>query len=187
MCPPDDSLSPLTSTPLQERSVLNRRSALKGLVGLSTAPLLASCTLTSLFERTPKPGTLSWTIQATPSVNPDISDRPSPIWVRLYQLRSIGVFGGVAFQPLFDGDIDVLGAEMLQRYEYVISPNQVIAPAPTPTPLHEDTRYIGVIAAYHDIDRAFWRDSVAVSSTGVDYSLTIQVDRLAIRLTLVKD
>jgi type VI secretion system protein VasD len=88
---------------------------------------------------------------------------------------------------LFDGDIDVLGAEMLQRYEYVISPNQAIAPAPTPTPLHEDTRYIGVIAAYHDIDRAFWRDSVAVSSTDVDYSLTIQLDRLAVRLTLVED
>jgi type VI secretion system protein VasD len=147
-------------------------------------PLLAGC---SLFDGDPRPGTISWTLEAEPGVNPDVTDRPSPIWVRVYQLRSVGVFGGAAFQPLFDGDIDVLGAEMLQRYEYVLSPNQVIDPAPTPTELHEDARYIGVVAAYHDIDRAFWRDTVEVASLDTDYTLRITLDRLALRLDLVEE
>jgi type VI secretion system protein VasD len=171
------------SLPYAANAPLGRRSLLKSAVLLSAAGALSGC---SMFSGGPRPSTIVWSLKAEPGVNPDVTDRPSPIWVRIYQLRSIGVFGGAQFQPLFDGDIDVLGAEMLQRSEYVLTPNQSIDPQPKPVNLHQDTRYIGVIAAYHEIDRAFWRDSVEVKPVDEDYTLKIGLDRLALRLDLQK-
>jgi len=158
---------------------------LKGLAACCLAGPVAGCA--SWFTEDPRPSTLVWKLETTPGVNPDIAGRSSPIWVRVYQLRSIGVFSGAEFVSLFDSDIDVLGAELLQRTEYVMTPNQVIDPQQEPISLHEDTRYIGVCAAYHEIDRAFWRDTVEVAPLNEDYSLTIKLDRLAVRLDLDQD
>lgn len=166
-------------------AVSSRRALLRGLAATPIVGALAGCeTVSGLFSSDPEASTIVWQIEATPGVNPDISDRPSPIWVRVYQLRSIGVFGGAEFTDLFDHDVDLLGAEMLQRYEYVVTPNQVIEPQVPPVELHEDTRYIGVVAAYHDITRAFWRDTVEVAPMDEAYTLTIKLDRAALRLSL---
>lgn len=166
----------------------SRRSVLKGLCAAPLAGLVAGCGageyVASLFSSDPRPSTITWSLETTPGVNPDITDRPSPIWVRLYQLRSIGVFGGADFTALFERDIDVLGAEMLQRYEYVMTPNHVVEPQKQPVTLHEDTRFIGVVAAYHDINRAHWRDMVAVNHQDHDYALKVDLDRIALRLSL---
>ena len=163
----------------------DRRALLTGLVACSLAGSVAGCA--SWFTEDPRPSTLVWRLETTPGVNPDIAGRPSPIWVRVYQLRSIGVFSGAEFVSLFENDMDVLGAELLQRAEYVMTPHQVIDPQQDPVSLHEDTRYIGVCAAYHEIDRAFWRDTVAVTPLNEDYSLTVKLDRLALRLDLERD
>lgn len=172
-------------------SMPSRRALLRGLSLTPVAAALSGCGTTDfisgLFSSDPRASMISWRLEASPGVNPDISGRPSPIWVRLYQLRSVGVFGGADFTDLFNHDIDLLGAEMLQKYEYVVTPNQVIEPQEPSEALHEDTRYIGVIAAYHDITRAFWRDTVEVAPLNEDYTLSVKLDRAALRLTLEQD
>lgn len=179
--------APARLGPLSSR--YSRRSILKGLGVAPLAALAGGCGATdyvsSLFASTPGASTVTWTLKTTPGVNPDISERPSPIWVRLYQLRSTGVFGGADFVALFDRDIDVLGAEMLDRHEYVMVPHQTLG-LQDPVTLHEDTRFIGVVGAYHDISRAHWREWVEVKPLDEHYTLTVDLERVALRMKLDK-
>lgn len=160
-------------------NMLNRRRLL-GLAALSVVGMLPGCS-GDFFKSDPKPSEFSLVLSASPSLNPDIEGRPSPIWVRVYQLRSVGVFKTAEFEPLFANDVAVLGAEMLERSEFVLTPNQVVE-ANDPIKVHEDTRFIGVIAAYHEINLAKWRDIVEMAPKDQKVALSVSLDRVALRL-----
>jgi type VI secretion system protein VasD len=96
----------------------------------------------------------SMVLTASADVNPDDSGRPSPVVVRVYQLKTDAAFAKSEFADLFDSDEKVLGAEMISRDEYLLGPSERraidIAVAP-------DTRFVGAVAAYRDIRNAQWR------------------------------
>lgn len=164
--------------------LLSRRRFI-GLGLLPSMAVLSGCSsmeaVSNMFKSEPKPSEFSLGLSASPSINPDIEGRPSPIWVRIYQLRSVGVFKTAEFEPLFANDAAVLGAEMLERSEFVITPSQVIEPT-APTRVHEDTRFIGAIAAYHEINLAKWRDVIDMPAKDQKVNLTVALDRVALRL-----
>ncbi len=63
----------------------------------------------------PKPAPAALTIAASADTNPDDTGRPSPVVVRVYQLKADAAFAGAEFFPLFDDDQKVLGAELISR------------------------------------------------------------------------
>src|SRR6185436_10305384 len=63
------------------------------------------------------------TLVASADTNPDRSGRPSPIVVRVYQLKTDAAFSGADFFALYDDDQKVLGAELITRDEYVLNPS----------------------------------------------------------------
>ena len=62
------------------------------------------------------------TITAGADTNPDATGRPSPVVVRVYQLKTDASFNGADFFALFDDDQKVLGAELISRDEFVLTP-----------------------------------------------------------------
>ncbi|MES9812847.1 MAG: type VI secretion system lipoprotein TssJ [Candidatus Thiodiazotropha sp.] len=100
------------------------------------------------------------TMSAAQTVNPDINDRPSPIVARIYELKSLSVFNNADFFNLFEQDVALLGDEMLMRDELHFQPGEVKL---LERALQPDTRYVGVIGAYRDIENATWRRSIEIN------------------------
>src|SRR5262245_39721791 len=68
--------------------------------------------------------TASMTLAVSADANPDATGRPSPVVVRVYQLRTDAAFLTAEFFPLFDDDRKALGAELISRDEFVLAPSE---------------------------------------------------------------
>jgi type VI secretion system protein VasD len=88
------------------------------------------------------------TLSAGADVNPDRNRRPSPVVVRVYQLKADAAFKDAQFEPLYDDAKKVLGDAFVTGDEFQLLPGEkkVIEVA-----LAGETRFIGVIAAFRDI------------------------------------
>src|SRR5258706_4242000 len=120
------------------------------------------------------------TLAASADTNPDATGRPSPVVVRVYQLRTDGAFTGADFFALFDDDQKVLGPELISRDEFVLAPAEQKKMDVT---VSGETRFVGAIAAFRDIRNAQWRVLVPASSKGV----TLAVERARIRLSVAAE
>lgn len=127
----------------------------------------------------PSPTLIELTIVAAPDVNPDPSGRPSPIFVRFYQLGATGAFETADYFQLHDKDAAILGPSLLDRQELPFTPGTSQKLAITAKP---GTTALGVVAAYRDIDRAQWRADAPVA-TGKKTKLQVQVGKLTLSVS----
>jgi type VI secretion system protein VasD len=121
------------------------------------APLSAQPAPPAPAAPNPSVAELSFVIDA--NLNPDASGRPSPVMLRIYELRSVAAFNRADFFSLYERDREQLGPELVSRDELPLMPGgspQAI------TTLRSDTRYVGVVAAFRDIERARWRASTPI-------------------------
>ena len=100
----------------------------------------------------------------------------------LYELKSPTAFNNADFVSLYQRDQVELGAELVSRDEFVLAPgesrllNKVVAP---------ETRFIGVLGAYRDLDHAKWRSVVALQ-LGQKQRIVISAEELSITATVAK-
>jgi len=123
---------------------------------------------------------LDGSVQAAAGVNPSVSQRPSPLLVRVYELKGATTFNNADFVALFQRDQAELGADIITREEMMLNPGEA---RPLKKTLAPETRFIGVFAAYRDLERARWRAIVAVD-VGKKNNLLVRADELAISATL---
>ena len=128
----------------------------------------------------PKPGTLSINIIASSGINPDARSRPSPVVVRMYELKASAQFESADFLSLYDKDQAVLGADIVVRDEFVLQPGEKKA---IHKPLLADTKFIGVVAAFRELERARWRALVAVLPNKNNL-IAINLDGIAVQTTV---
>lgn len=132
----------------------DRRRWLLSASGAAAAVALPGC---SMFSS--GPATLNATVVATAQVNPDARRRPSPVVVRVFELKASTLFEQADFVSLFEKDQAVLAAELVSREEFVLRPGET---KPLAKPLSPDTKFIGVMAAFRELERARWRVVVPV-------------------------
>lgn len=108
----------------------------------------------------PKPTVLDISLQVSPLANPDARGRASPVVVRVYELKNLTAFQAADFFALFERDKDTLGSELVAKEEMVLQPDDRRA---VKRELQADTRFVAVMAAYRDLDRARWRASMPVT------------------------
>lgn len=165
--------SPLTAARLVFRS--KRPAGKRGLFrarfcGLSAVLLLSAC------ASAPKPTEIDGSLRTSETVNPSINRRPSPLLVRLYELKTVSAFNNADFVSLYQRDQAELGADLVAREEFVMSPGES---RPIKRIAAPETRFIGVLAAYRDLDRAQWRLVVPVQPARKQ-TITITAGELAI-------
>ena len=124
----------------------------------------------------PPPTLVELTFTAAADVNPDPSGRPSPIFVRFYQLGATETFATVDYFQLHDKDSAILGPSLLDRQELPLTPGESQTIKFTPKP---GTVAIGVVAAYRDIDHAQWRAQAPVAPNKTN-KLLVQLNKLAL-------
>jgi len=98
-------------------------------------------------------------VVAGADVNPDARGRPSPVVVKVFELKSLAAFEAADFFSLFEKDKETLGGELLARDELSLVPGGKRALA---RELKPETRYVGVVAGYRDLERSTWRAAVPV-------------------------
>lgn len=101
-----------------------------------------------------EPVNLVLRVQASPQVNPDASQRPSPIKVRIYELKDVNAFNEGDYFALEKSDKAILGADLLHKDEFILRPGESRTIERKSKP---QTVAIGVIAAYRDLATASWR------------------------------
>ena len=126
----------------------------------------------------PPPPKLVLSIVAAAHLNPDANGRPSPVVVRLYELKSASQFGSADFLLLFDQDRSALASDIVTREEFVMRPGESKSIS---KPLAPETKAIGVMAGFRDVERARWR-AAAMLIPAKDNVLTVVIDGVELRM-----
>jgi len=115
----------------------------------------------AVAEPPPKaPITVQVHMLVSEKTNPDIDGRPSPIVIRIYELKSLGKFEEGDFYKLFENYDSQLGPELIVSEEYHLKPGDSNVIKRT---LSAETRYIGVSAAFREINQAIWKDTLELT------------------------
>ena len=128
---------------------------------------------------------LQGSIKADPTTNPDLRGRPSPIVVRVYELKSLAAFDSADFFSLFEKESETLGSDLVGREEYDLRPAET---RPYRQRLQPDTKFIGVVAAFRDLENSRWRQAAPVPKRGValstEVTLTIDIEARAVTVAV---
>lgn len=135
----------------------------------------ALATLTGCGSAPAKPAEAKARISATAQVNPNSSGRPSPIHVRIFQLKEDGAFMDADFWALVDKETETLGASLVQRLEFDLTPGES---KDFPLKVSPEARVLGVMAEFADYRNAQWR--VVAKAPNKTLTDVIKKDRVTI-------
>jgi len=151
-------------------------------IGRIVCIVLACVGLLALSGCASGPAVIRTSVTTDSGVNPDSRGRPSPVVVRLLELKSLTGFESADFFSLFERDKETLGADLVAREELQLRPGEQRSFERT---LQADTTYVGVIAAFRDLERARWRAAVPVKPKK-SMPLIIKIDALAVSMSTAK-
>jgi type VI secretion system protein VasD len=121
-------------------------------------------------------------MRAKADANPGPDGHPSPIVVRLYQLKADTAFINSDYFPLIDDEKKVLGGDLLSREEQELFPGQTVS---LEIPFAAETRFIGVAGGYHDTGSASWRAiAPAPGSAGHSVHVTAVAERTTLTVSV---
>ncbi len=98
-------------------------------------------------------------------INPGLNERPSPVLVRVYELKTVTAFDAADYFALADKDRELLGADLLGRDDYQIKPGERLQVART---LNTATKRLAAMVSFRDLERSVWKASVAISDPPPD-------------------
>jgi type VI secretion system protein VasD len=142
------------------------------------SPLLSGVAL--LVGCSSGPPLVQGTIKAEPSVNPDRGGRPSPIVVRVYELKAVAAFNNADFFSLYDKEQETIGGDLVGREEFLLQPSES---RQYRRQFQPDTKFIGVIGAFRDLEQSRWRQVMPVPAKG-KATLTVSAQARAITLEI---
>jgi type VI secretion system protein VasD len=135
-------------------------------------PVLPPQTIAAPPEATVK---ATMTITVSADANPDASGRPSPVYVRVYQLRGESAFKGAEFFAVWDDERRVLGDALISRDEFFLKSGESRT---VDVAVAREAAFIGVIAELRDIRNSEWR-ALAPAPRG---SLRVAINRAGVAL-----
>ncbi|AXA58041.1 type VI secretion system lipoprotein TssJ [Pseudomonas thivervalensis] len=143
----------------------------KFLTALAMTLLLIGCTTLSPFSTMTK---LNLTLTASDQLNPDLNGRPSPVVVRLFELKHPVAFENADFFSLYERERETLTPDLVAGEELELRPGETVE---LKLGISGDGRYVGVLAAYRDLPHTRWRYTLPVAATQLtEVNLTLDGD-----------
>ncbi|TDF82462.1 type VI secretion system lipoprotein TssJ [Pseudomonas sp. H9] len=131
----------------------------KTLAALTALALLAGCSSLSPYSTLTK---LNLTLTTSDELNPDLNGRPSPIVVRLIELKHPVAFENADFFSLYERAKESLEPDMVASEELELRPGETVTLKLSVEP---GSRYVGVLAAYRDLSQSQWRYVLQLTPT----------------------
>lgn len=126
----------------------------------------ASCLLLTGCSSPPKPPVAVVSLNVQPNINPYTTTAAEtkapearPVVIRFYELTSLAAFSSADFFSIFNDYKATLENELKTSEEFRLTPGHKQKFNRT---LNIDTRYVGVVAAYKDLEQSQWRASAAI-------------------------
>lgn len=114
----------------------------------------------------PKPPIATVSLNVQPNINPISTSTTEtkapearPVVIRFYELTSLAAFSSADFFSVFNDYKTTLENELITSEEFRLMPGHKQKFNRT---LNIDTRYVGVVAAYKDLEQSQWRASTAI-------------------------
>lgn len=95
-------------------------------------------------------------------LNPNIHNEASPVVLTIYQLKSPFQFKQATYQALAENSAKVLGSNLIDENVIEIRPNSNKSVSQTLSP---NTQYLGIVAAYRQVNQSQWKSVVKVANT----------------------
>lgn len=150
---------------------ITRRTLWQGL-SVSTLAAILGC------SRLPNPTPIVVELNSDANINPNEDGDPSPIVVRIYELKSIKAFNNAEYFDFVDNDKKVLGADLVGSAEYELTPGKS---QKYDRDISSEATHLGVIAGFRDIQSAQWRDSIELQKEKKN-EFVIYLTSLAVRI-----
>lgn len=141
---------------------------------MALALLLAGCSSLSPYSDLTK---LQLTLNAGDQLNPDLNGRPSPIVVRLFELKHPVAFENADFFSLYERAKESLAPDLVVSEELELRPGEQLALRLSVQP---GSRYVGVLAAYRDLEQTQWRYVIQIAPQALT-SADLTLDQAGIR------
>jgi type VI secretion system protein VasD len=117
---------------------------------------VAGCAALSPYSSMTK---LDLSLAGSDQLNPDLNGRPSPIVVRLMELKHPVAFENADFFSLYQRPKEALAPDLVTLEELELRPGET---RELKVSVQEGSRYVGVLAAYRDLPEASWRYVIAI-------------------------
>lgn len=101
-------------------------------------------------------------LTSTDRLNPDVNNRPSPVVVRLYELKSPVTFENSEFFSLYQQPEQALALDLVSQEELELRPG---SERHLKLSIQPGSRYIGVLAAYRDLAAARWQQVMMINES----------------------
>jgi type VI secretion system protein VasD len=133
----------------------------------------------------PPPPPTKAAIIVSADVNPDSAGRPSPIVVRLYQLKEEGSFNSASYFALSDKEQATLGPSLESREEYELKPGET---KELVLEIPPEARYLGAVAGYRNLNNSKWKALSPAPATGLlefvrQHKLIVSVGKSEVKIT----
>jgi type VI secretion system protein VasD len=92
--------------------------------------------------------------EATGDINPNPEGRASPLFLRIYKLKSYSVFENADFFSLYDKEDEILARDLVTKEEILLKPNEkrtVFFEAA------DDTGAVGLLGIFMDYENTQWK------------------------------
>ena len=97
---------------------------------------------------------LHLSLVASEDQNPDVNGRPSPMIIKLVEMKASSAFANGDFFTLYGATADTLGPDFVTAETLAVRPGETVDLYLT---LKPGSRYVGVVAAYRDMYGDNWR------------------------------
>ena len=121
---------------------------------LASLLVLGGCSALSPYSKLTK---LDLELHGSDRLNPDLNGRPSPIVLRLLELKHPVAFENGDFFALYQRPKEALAPVTSEELELRPGESRELKLS-----VQDGSRYVGVLAAYRDLPEASWRYVIAV-------------------------
>jgi len=110
-------------------------------------------------------------------LNPDVAGKAAPVVITVYQLKYPNRFRQATYSQLADNAANLLGSNLIDKQTFEIRPRQHNN---ITLNLTDETRYLGFIADYRNINSAEWRTIIETPKKTKHVKLDINLESQAI-------
>lgn len=116
-------------------------------------------------------------------LNPDIDGKPSPIVVSIYALKTPFQFNQATYNQLDNNAAAILNTNLIDRQSIELRPATQRKTIQMITP---NTHYLGITAAYRNIDIANWRNVIKVPKKQRNINIFINLESQGLIAKIIK-
>ena len=117
-------------------------------------------------------------------LNPDVNGNPSPLVVTFYDLKDPFKFKQASFDQLSNNASKVLGSNLIDKNVIEIRPG---IQKKVSQPLSPNTKYIGIVAAYRNIDHAKWQSLLKIPKGAKRVAINLNLESEGLVASIGKD